>query len=227
MDKELFKNNVLSFIKLLSIYLNKKEASDLVIDKDLLSFYVKLSKHHSLKAILYAALSSTKAQVNEEYLKKLEEYYLLTLRKAVLFDKERNELYEYLNNNQIDYLPLKGIILKDYYIDPYTREFADNDILFDEKKDKLVKDFFVKKDYTVELFKKSNHDVYIKEPFFNFEMHRALFGETGDNKKNIVYFKDYLSKAPIKENYEHELSNEDFYVYFTAHTYKHFHVSGC
>ena len=227
MDKELFKNNVLSFAKLLSIYLNKKEASDLVIDKELLSFYVKLSKHHSLKAILYAALSSTKAQANEEYLKKLEEYYLLTLRKAVLFDKERNELYEYLNNNQIDYLPLKGIILKDYYLDPYTREFADNDILFDEKKDKLVKDFFVKKDYTVELFKKSNHDVYIKEPFYNFEMHRALFGETGDNKKNIVYFKDYLSKAQIKENYEHQLSKEDFYIYFTAHTYKHFHVSGC
>ena len=227
MEKELFKNNVLSFIKLLSIYLNKTEASDLVIDKDLLSFYVKLAKHHSSKAILYAALTSTKAQVSEEYLKKLEEYYLLTLRKAVLFDKERNELYEYLNNNQIDYLPLKGIILKDYYLDPYTREFADNDILFDEKKDKLVKDFFVKKDYTVELFKKSNHDVYIKEPFYNFEMHRALFGETGDNKKNIVYFKDYLSKAPIKENYEHQLNKEDFYIYFTAHTYKHFHVSGC
>ena len=58
-------------------------------------------------------------------------------------------------------------------------------------------------------------------------MHRALFGEAGDNKKNIVYFKDYLSKAHIKENYEHELSKEDFYIYFTAHTYKHFHVSGC
>ena len=227
MDKELFKNNVLSFVKLLSIYLNKKEASDLTIDKELLSFYVKLAKHHSLKAILFAALSSTKAQVNEEYLKKLEEYYLLTLRKAVLFDKERNELYDYLNNNQIDYLPLKGIILKDYYLDPYTREFADNDILFDEKKDKLIKEFFVEKDYTVELFKKSNHDVYIKEPFYNFEMHRALFGETGDNKKVVAYFKDHLNKAPIKESKEHYLSNEDFYIYFTAHTYKHFHVSGC
>ena len=227
MDKELFKNNVLSFIKLLSIYLNEKEASDLTIDKELLSFYVKLAKHHSLKAILFAALSSTKAQVDKEYLKKLEEYYLLTLRKAVLFDKERNELYDYLNNNQIDYLPLKGIILKDYYLDPYTREFADNDILFDEKKDKLIKEFFVKKDYTVELFKKSNHDVYIKEPFYNFEMHRALFGETGDNKKAVAYFKDHLNKAPIKENKEHYLSNEDFYIYFTAHTYKHFHVSGC
>lgn len=227
MDKELFKNNTLSFIKLLSLYLNKKEASDFAIDKRLLSFYLNLTKHHSLKALLYKALNDCKVNIEKEQLKSLEEYYLLVLRKAVIFDKERLELCKYLACNQIDYLPLKGIILKDYYLDPYTREFADNDILFDESKDKVVRDFFVNKGYTVESFKKTNHDVYIKEPFFNFEMHRALFGENGDVEKEIVYFKDYLSKAHLKDNYEHELTNEDFYIYFTAHTYKHFHISGC
>lgn len=227
MDKELFKNNTLSFIKLLSLYLNKKEASDFAIDKRLLSFYLNLAKHHSLKALLFKVLSDCKVNIEKEQLKSLEEYYFLVLRKAVIFDKERLELCKYLADNKIDYLPLKGIILKDYYLDPYTREFADNDILFDESKDKLVRDFFVNKGYTVASFKKSNHDVYIKEPFFNFEMHRALFGENGDVEKEIVYFKDYLSKAHLKDNFEHELTNEDFYIYFTAHTYKHFHISGC
>ena len=227
MDKELFKNNTLSFIKLLSLYLNKKEAPDFIIDKNLLSFYLNLAKHHSLKALLYAMLHECRVNVEDEYLKKLEEYYLLCLRKAVIFDKERKEICEYLASNKIDYLPLKGIILKDYYLDPYTREFADNDILFDQSKDKLVREFFVKKEYTVESFKKSNHDVYIKKPFFNFEMHRTLFGETDDSRRFISYFKDYLSKAHLKGNYEHELTNEDFYIYFTAHTYKHFHISGC
>ena len=227
MEKEVFNNRIVKFIKLLSLYLNKKKATDFVIDNNELSFFIKMANRHSLTALLFKALQDTNSKVEEGVLKKLEEHYFLVLRKAILFDKERKELYDYLNTNQIDYLPLKGIILKDYYFDPYTREFADNDILFDGSKDKLVKDFFTNKDYIVELFRKSNHDVYIKKPFYNFEMHRALFGETGDNKKNIVYFKDYLSKAHIKENYEHELSKEDFYIYFTAHTYKHFHVSGC
>ena len=227
MEKEVFNNRIVKFIKLLSLYLNKKKATDFVIDNNELSFFIKMANRHSLTALLFKALQDTNSKVEEGVLKKLEEHYFLVLRKAILFDKERKELYDYLNTNQIDYLPLKGIILKDYYFDPYTREFADNDILFDGNKDKLVKDFFTNKDYIVELFRKSNHDVYIKKPFYNFEMHRALFGETGDNKKNIVYFKDYLSKAHIKENYEHELSKEDFYIYFTAHTYKHFHVSGC
>ena len=227
MEKEVFNNRIVKFIKLFSLYLNKKKATDFVIDNNELSFFIKMANRHSLTALLFKALQDTNSKVEEGVLKKLEEHYFLVLRKAILFDKERKELYDYLNTNQIDYLPLKGIILKDYYFDPYTREFADNDILFDGSKDKLVKDFFTNKDYIVELFRKSNHDVYIKKPFYNFEMHRALFGETGDNKKNIVYFKDYLSKAHIKENYEHELSKEDFYIYFTAHTYKHFHVSGC
>ena len=227
MEKEVFNNRIVKFIKLFSLYLNKKKATDFVIDNNELSFFIKMANRHSLTALLFKALQDTNSKVEEGVLKKLEEHYFLVLRKAILFDKERKELYDYLNANQIDYLPLKGIILKDYYFDPYTREFADNDILFDGSKDKLVKDFFANKDYLVELFRKSNHDVYIKKPFYNFEMHRALFGETGDNKKNIVYFKDYLSKAHIKENYEHELGKEDFYIYFTAHTYKHFHVSGC
>ena len=227
MEKEVFKTKVLKYIKLLSLYLNKKKDASFAINQEELSFFIRLSKHHSLASLLFKALEGVEVKIDEETLRKLEEHYLVALRKAVLFDRERTELYAYLNNNQIDYLPLKGIILKDLYLDPYTREFADNDILFDEKKDKLVKEFFINKGYTVESFKKSNHDVYLKKPSFNFEMHRALFGETSDNKKNIVYFNDYLSKASLKEQYEHVLSNEDFYIYFTAHTYKHFHNSGC
>ena len=227
MEKETFREYIHLYIKLLSLYLNKKKDPDFKIDKNTLSFFIKLSKRHSLISVLYVALMEVGVKVEEEPLKKLEEHYLLNLRKSVLFDKERNELYEYLNNKQIDYLPLKGIILKELYLDKNSREFADNDIMFDEAKDKLVKEFFVKKEYTVELFKKSNHDVYIKKPFFNFEMHRALFGETGDNKKYIPYFANYLKDAPIKDKYEHYLTNEHFYIYFTAHTYKHFHVSGC
>lgn len=227
MEKELFKQRLDEYIKLLSLYLNKKEDCSFVVDKDRLSFFFNLSKHHSLCAFLFAAIKATKVSIEEKYLTKLEEPYLLNVRKHALFDKERNELYQYLNDNDIDYLPLKGIILKDYYPDKATREFADNDILFDESKDKLVKEFFIKRNYEVEIFRKSNHDVYLKKPFYNFEMHRALFGETGDNKKVVEYFKNHLAKSLVKENKEHYLSNEDFYIYFTAHSYKHYHVSGC
>lgn len=227
MDKKQFNKDVHQYIKLLSLYLNKKEDSDFVIDKEKLNFFYKLSKYHSLRAILYLAIKNTKASVNEESLNKLEQYYLNNVKKGLMFDKERNELYKYLIDNQINYLPLKGIVIKDYYFDKHSREFADNDILFDDDKSDLVKKFFTNRNYEVESYKKGNHDVYLKKPFYNFEMHRALFAQNEDNAKYVAYYEGILDRAPIKEGYEHYLSNEDFYIYFTAHTYKHYRQSGC
>ena len=227
MEKSAFLNNVHQYIKLLSLYLNNKEASDLKFDEKQLSFFDKLSSRHSLKVVYYAALKETKVDVNQDYLNKLEQNYLFNVRKVAFFEKERKELYQYLNDNKIDFLPLKGLVLTNYYSDPYIREFADNDILFLDSKSSLVKAFFSKRDYQVEAYKKSNHDVYLKKPVLNFEMHRALFGESVSDTDFVPYFKDYLMASPIKEGVEHYLKDEDFYIYFTAHSFKHFHNSGC
>ena len=227
MDNVLFLAKTRNFLEFISSYFNHRDEKGTNIDSNELPFFIKLSKHHSLTALLYQALMTAKVNVDEEILRKLEEYYLHNLRKCVLFDKERNELFSYLNENKIDYLPLKGIILKDYYLDPYTREFADNDILFFNKDSASIKAFFVDRDYDVKLYKRGNDDVYIKKPFYNFEMHRSLFAYRVDNKNIVRYFENYLSKSNKIDNYEHYLSKEDFYIYFLAHSYKHYHVSGC
>ena len=227
MEQEYFTNRILAYFHLLGLYLNKKEASYLKIDQESLPFFIKLSKYHSLSALFFKVVKETNVDVSKEDLKKLEESYLLNVRKSALFAKERKDLYQYLNNQQIDFLPLKGIVIKDYWLDPDSREFADNDILFSDEKSKLIKEYFVKKEYEVKYYKKSNHDVYMKKPFFNFEMHRRLFDEIEDAPKLISYFANYLEESPIKEGYEHYLSDENFYIYFTAHSFKHFHHSGC
>ena len=226
MDKEKFVNQVNSYLHLIALYLNKKTAVDFKVDEETLSFFALLSKNHSLMALLYKAILDTRLEIPQDKLKKLEEYYLSTIRKDVLFEKERKALFEFLNENQIDYLPLKGLVVKHFYLDPYTREYADNDILFSAREDK-IKEFFVKRGYKVESYKKGNHDVYLKKPFFNFEMHRTLFAEGAHSIEFVKYFGNYIKKAPVKEGFEHQLSNEDFYIYFTAHTHKHFDVSGC
>ena len=226
MSKEVYISNLKDYLLLLSSYLNNKEMKDFKIDESNISFFLSFSKKHSLTALLYKAAVATKASISKEYLSKLEEAYFANLRKSVLFEKEREDLYKYLNNNQIDFIPLKGLVLKDYYLDPYTREFADNDILFSNKDD-VIKKFFVNRGYKVEVYKKAAHDVYLKKPIYNFEMHRALFNKHEDYPLFVNYFKDYLKDSLVKKEHEHELSKENFYIYFTAHTYKHFQGGGC
>ena len=58
-------------------------------------------------------------------------------------------------------------------------------------------------------------------------MHRALFSKREDIPLYAHYFENYIKDSPIKDGFEHVLSKEDFYIYFTAHTYKHFQNSGC
>ena len=226
MEQAKFKQFAHEFIRLISLYLNNKEYSNFVVDKEHISFFYNLSKYHSLKAFLFQVLKNTKVNIKKEYLDKVEQDYLFNVRKCLSFQEERKALYQFLNEQEIDFLPLKGIVIKDYYPDPNSREFADNDILFGNG-DSIIRKFFIKRGYASEYYRKSNHDVYLKKPFFNFEMHRALFGETGDNQKVVEYFKNYINKALSKEGHEKYLSKEDFYIYFTAHSYKHFHNSGC
>lgn len=226
MDKELYLKNLKDYLHLIALYLNKKEEPSFKIDESNINFFVNLSKMHSLTALFYKAAKDTKVDIKEEYLKKLEEYYFANVQKHVLFEQERKELLKYLWLNSISYIQLKGLILKDYYDDPYVREFADNDIYF-KGNDEVVKKFFVERGYKVELFRKSNHDVYLKKPCLNFEMHRALFGETGDNDKFIEYFATPKAGALSSGQGEGVYSVNNFYVYFTAHSYKHFHVAGC
>ena len=226
MNKVAYIKYLKDYLHLISLYLNKKEEPSFKIDESNINFFVNLSKMHSLTALFYKAAKDTKVDIKEEYLKKLEEYYFANVQKHVLFEQERKELLKYLWLNSISYIQLKGLVLKDYYDDPYVREFADNDIYFIGN-DEVVKKFFVERGYKVELFRKSNHDVYLKKPCLNFEMHRALFGETGDNDKIVNYFATPKAGALSSGQGEGVYSVNNFYVYFTAHSYKHFHVAGC
>ena len=227
MDKELYLKNLKDYLHLVALYFNKQEATDFTLDESNLPFFIDLSKKHSLTALFYKVVKDTKVNIKEEYLKKLEGYYLANVRKHVLFEQERKELFKYCEENHILYLPLKGLILKEYYPDPYTREFADNDIFFGKDKDEQIKKFFVDRGYKVELYRKSNHDVYLKEPCLNFEMHRALFGETDDNEKIVKNFIHPKIGLVNTQSYQAFYRLNDFYVYFTAHSYKHFHIAGC
>ena len=58
-------------------------------------------------------------------------------------------------------------------------------------------------------------------------MHRALFEEIGSNDKIVKYFKHPNIRLVNPLAAEAYFPLDDFYVYFTAHSYKHFHIAGC
>ena len=140
------------------------------------------------------------------------------VRKTILLDAERTKILLFMERNGIWYLPLKGILLKDYYPSVGMRRISDNDILFDEAYADKLAQYMVSQGYTPLFVPNSNHDIYRKEPVYNFEMHRALYAAS--NRNNWAdYYRDIKARLLPEPgtSYGYRMKNEDFYIYLVSH----------
>jgi hypothetical protein len=187
-----------------------------------LSVLYKLSEFHLLTGIVGYALEA--AGVDDHAFRQANRK---AIRKAALLDTERAAVLEEMEKAGIWYMPLKGCALKEMYPQVGMRQMSDNDILFDAGRADDVKAIMEQMDYSVEYFGKGNHDVYHKKPVCNFEMHRALFGEGHEDRLQEYYrnVKDRLVKDE-GNRYGFHFTLEDFYIYMTAHEYKHYSGGG-
>ncbi len=149
------------------------------------------------------------------------------VRKVVVMEIDKDLLFERLEQEGIWYMPVKGIIIKDFYPSVGMRQMADYDILFNETYADKVKEIMEDLGFTCQNFGRADHDIYYKQPVSNFEMHRVLFDETSQ-KEIYDYYRD-IKKRFIKNEgseYGYHFSNEDWYIYMIAHEYKHYQLSG-
>ncbi len=149
------------------------------------------------------------------------------VRKVILFDSERKKITSFMEQQGIWYLPLKGIILKDDYPLTGMRQMSDNDILFDASYAEVLRDYMISIGYTVEAYGIGNHDIYKKEPIYNFELHRSLYGAAHDNNWQEYY--GQVKQRLIRDtdnSYGYHMKEEDFYIYIMCHGYKHYKGSG-
>jgi len=149
------------------------------------------------------------------------------IKKNGTLDIEMKKLINQLEKNGIWYMPLKGSVLKDYYPQFGMRQMSDIDILFDRNHAEEVKTIMENAGYEIMEFGVGHHDIYYKKPVCNIEMHWELFGTYEDNRMNEYYknTKDRLLKDK-NNSYGYHFSNEDFYLFMTAHEYKHFYWLG-
>jgi hypothetical protein len=179
-----------------------------------------LASRHKLTAAVAFALES--AGYKDE---RSGSAIALSLRKTLMFDNEWKAIRSRLDDDGIWYMPLKGAVLKSLYPRCGMREFADYDILFDSGRADDVRTIMEEMGYESKGFGTSHHDVYYKLPFFNFEMHRTLFGSSHDERLSS-YFQSIETRLIRKSEYERCFTPEDFYLYMLSHEYKHYDCSG-
>lgn len=144
-------------------------------------------------------------------------------RRNLLFETEWKRLSGQLADGHIPYMPLKGILLRGLYPQPWMREMSDMDIWYDGAKRDAVRSILTANGYSLARHSAPNHDVYSKPPFFLFEMHHDLFDGAAYPKIARFYHEKTSALVPA-DDFLCTMSPEEEYVYVTAHAYIH-HIS--
>lgn len=180
-----------------------------------------LAKRHSVASLAFRALD--KDECPSDTYKKWSDCADAALKKEILFDAERAAILSELEKEGIKYICLKGIVIKELYPEKGMREFADNDILYDVSRKADVLKIMTSRGFEA-INLEYVHDTYHKAPIYNFEFHKMLFPKTHPLAKHFANV--WASAEKIGDGCEYRMTNEDFYLYFIAHFYKHFANSG-
>ena len=100
----------------------------------------QISKFHGIEAMIFMALEKTEilADAEPSLVQNWKEAKEKAIRKNMLFDVERQQILEELEQAGIWYMPLKGVILQNLYPKYGMRQMVDNDILYDANNQKEV-----------------------------------------------------------------------------------------
>ena len=222
MSVQSIRKNFCVLIYLISCVLNRRKPKKELLEGVNLDHIRNMARDHSLSSLLSAALESVGLASNEDIEKKN-----LAIRKIMLLDAERAAILSELESRGIRHMALKGVVLKELYPSIGLRQMADNDILFDSDARGEMKQIMVARGYDVYAYNHSNHDVYLKEPVYNFEMHVSLFSPNKSHNFE-AYFANALevSRKNAGSSYGYSMTDEYFYLYLKAHEYKHWVHSG-
>ena len=194
-------------------------APDPAIIPDDIDGVISLASKHMISALVSMSLES--AGVSNEIVKSK---IASSVRMTMYYDSLSVKILRCFEDCGIWYMPLKGAVMKGYYSRLGMREMTDRDILIDASKAADVRSIMEGLGFECESFALGRHDIYSRDSLFTFEMHRGLLHE---DKFSAYYsgVKDRLIKDS-GNNYGYHFRPEDFYVYMTAHGYRHYSRGG-
>lgn len=215
-----FKQNAYYLIYLIRCVLHYNVPAKEKLDKMNLTQLYEGAKAHSLTAMTAYALESAD-YIPDDF--KQAKYK--AIRKSISYDIERESVFRDFEKAEIWYVPLKGTILKEIYPQIGMREMCDNDILFDPTKADEVNSIMESHGFESSNTHTGHDIVFHKLPFYNFEMHYSLFSNYKGSRV-YKYFSDISERLIGTDSFRRDFTNEDFYLYMTAHEHHHFIGSG-
>ena len=185
-----------------------------------------LSKKHDLANIVGKALERQGMLTGEKAEKRFGKEVLTAIFRVSRLTEALQNVCAAFEREKIEYLPLKGAVIRSFYPEPYLRASCDVDILVHEEDLKRACEVLtVKEGY--ELKERNFHDVSLFSPGGeHLELHFAIT----ENKKNLdgVLSRVWSYTRPAAGGlYGREMDPAYLMFHLFAHASYHFTAGGC
>ncbi len=200
---------------------NKAEDTSALFDWE--NIYA-ISNAHKIHMILYYGILEGGFTVPQEVLNAIKSKAFSEVAFSMRQNIEIQELFKELESNEIDFLPLKGAVMKDLYSHSDMRLMSDIDILIKPHQYEKIKEIMLQNNY--EFIEESDHEFVWKKKdgFLCVEFHKHLVPSY--NKDLYPYYGDGWKVATRNEGTHYYMSDEDFFIYMFVHFAKHYRDSG-
>jgi len=194
--------------------LNKELFPDLQ-DINMWKQLYQLARMQEIEVLLHE--STKELSLPEEVRAKFYEVYNRAVRKEAIMHIEVSSYFELLDKEGVSYMPVKGWLLKHLYDKPYLRTMTDVDVLIQKGDFDKACEAIQTLGFHEEVIGEC-HNVYIKKPVTEVEVHHQLFGED-----SVLY---EWGQSIMTRSEDFKMSDEDTYIYLIAHMAKHFTKDG-
>lgn len=186
----------------------------------------EFSKNHEMTNLIAYAIARNNLVMDETLRKQFCQRYYKTLQYVSNLENELERIKATFERNEIDFIPLKGAVIRGFYLEDWMRFSSDIDIYIRrsdlDRAERILVDsynFMVKKRFTYD-------EVLLSSSGIPTELHFML---SDDEEFEKTLFADIWKHCRRKSLNSHEyiMDSAYSYTYFVYHTAKHFRVGGC
>ena len=198
-----------------------KQKMELSIDFSFKTVMPIIKEHNIIALCYYGAIECGIDKYSAE-MRALFNYVCLYTCNSEQQDYVAEEVFSAFDKNGIDYMPLKGILLKKMYPCSEMRVMGDLDILIKTEQYPLIKSVFQALNYSE--ISESDHELIWNSNGVQIELHKRLIPSY--NKDYYSYFGDGWTLAKKHTGTKYQMTDEDQLIYLFTHFAKHYRDGG-
>ncbi len=187
------------------------------------NYIYKVCKLHDIANTTFYAVEKLNNKPEEKLLKIWRDERNKGVHRNMIQRMEADALKETFNENEIDFMPVKGFPVCELYPKADYRYMGDLDYLIRsedlQKAGALIKNMGYMPDHIGQF----HHDEYIKPPLMVLELHHSMVKASS---RFSDYYKGFINKGKNVGGHEYKMSDEDLYIFLIVHLFKHYEESG-